>query len=272
MGLTGKLSLGAALPALAVYLAAFAAVALGQRSFEYLPSGEPQAPQALGIARAEVLTLTTSDAERLRAWYVPPAEGRPLLLYLHGNGGSLETRARRFQLMTATGDGLLAVEYRGYPGSTGQYTEAGLHRDADALYARARELGFAPGQIVIVGESLGTGAAVQLAARVPCAALVLDSGFSSAVDVAAGQFWMFPVRLVMQDQFRSIDYIGAVKAPLLMVHGEADTVVPIAFGEKLLAAAPGAKKMIRLPGAGHLAMGTVIPDVLAWIDGAVPGG
>src|SRR6202012_5196968 len=120
-------------------------------------------------------------------------------------------------------------------------------------------LNIPPGRLVIMGESLGTGLAVALAARAPSAALVLDSPYSSVADVAAAQFWMFPVRLLLRDQFRSDRSIGRVRVPLLMVHGSADRIIPLRFAERLFALAPEPKQFIRVDGAGHLAMDTVLP-------------
>ena len=120
-----------------------------------------------------------------------------------------------------------------------------------------------------MGESLGTGVAVDLAARHEVGALVLDSPYSSTVDVAAARYWMFPVRLLMRDQFRSDEKIGKVAAPVLMIHGAADAAIPIRFGEKLFALANQPKQFIRLDGVGHLALGPATAQVLQWIDQAV---
>ena len=117
-----------------------------------------------------------------------------------------------------------------------------------------------------MGESLGTGVAVDLAARHQVGALVLDSPYSSTVDVAAARYWMFPVRLLMLDRFRSDEKIGRVAAPVLMVHGTADATIPIRFAEKLFALTKAPKDFLPVEGAGHLALGLVIPQVLQWID------
>ena len=252
--------------AVALYLLVLTALTIGQRHFLYFPGGVPRAPKDVGLARGTDITIRTEDGESLRAWYVPPREGRPVLLYFHGNGGSLESRAERFAILTATGDGLLATEYRGYPGSSGAISEAGLHRDADATYGYALSLGLPPDRLVIIGESLGTGVAVALAVHHPSAALVLDSPYSSIADVAADRFWMFPVRLVLWDPFRSDRLIGRVTVPVLMVHGSADEVIAIRFADKLFGLANEPKQFIRVEGAGHLAMGYRLPQVLDWID------
>jgi len=193
------------LACLALYLVVLAALTLGQRKLLYFPYSRVAAPAAVGLAKAQVLHLQTEDGETLLAWFVAPSPGRPLILYFHGNSNGLADTGERFRDLTETGDGLLAVEYRGYPGSTGFPSEQGLLRDAEATYAEALALGVPAGRIVAMGESLGSGVAVDLAARREVGALVLDSPYSSVVDVAAARLWMFPVRGLMSDTFQRED-------------------------------------------------------------------
>ena len=255
-----------AIAGVVVYLAALALLWVAQRRLLYVPFGAIETPAVAGLPGAEVITLTTEDGETLRGWFVPPRDGRPVVLYFHGNGGSLENRAQRFATLTQTGDGLLAIDYRGYPGSSGSPSEAGLKRDADAAYAYLGRRQVPADRLVVVGESLGTGLAVAVAAAHPCAALVLDSPYSSIADVAAAQFPFAPIRLILHDQFRSDLSIGRVTAPILMVHGTGDQEIPLRFAEKLYALAPEPKQLMRIEGAGHLAMEYVLPQVMDWID------
>ncbi len=250
----------------ALYLAALAIIAFGQRKFMYFPYAREAAPASVGLPQAKILHLRTDDDETLLAWFIAPAPGRPLILYFHGNANALGELGPRFQQLTATGAGILGVEYRGYAGSTGSPFEDGLLRDGEAAYAEAMALGFAPASIVVMGESLGSGVAVDLASRHPLGAVVLDAPYSATVDVAQWRFPMFPVRWLMRDQFRSDQKIGKVCAPLLIVHGTADWTIPVRFGEKLFALANAPKEFIRIEGAGHPALESAIPDVLQWID------
>ena len=120
---------------------------------------------------------------------------------------------------------MLIVSYRGYSGSTGSPTEAGLLEDARAAYALARE--HAPAaRIVLYGESLGTGVAVALAAEVEAGAVVLDAAFTSAADVARTRYPFVPIGLLMHDQFDSAARIAAVEEPVLLMHGTADPITP----------------------------------------------
>ena len=250
-----------------LYLAALLALAVFQRRLLYLPKPLEVSPAAAGLGSAQVLRLHTPDGETLLAWYIPPAPTRPLILYFHGNADRLADKAERFRRLTATGHGLLAVEYRGFAGSTGSPTEQGLLIDAETAYARALSLGAKPSRLVVLGESLGSGVAVALAARYEVGAIVLDSPYS-VVAVAARRYWMFPVRWLMRDTFRSDVRIGKITAPLLMVHGTRDEPFP-SLGEKLFALANEPKEFVRLEGAGHLALERVIPKVLQWMDGAM---
>jgi fermentation-respiration switch protein FrsA (DUF1100 family) len=173
------------------------------------------------------------------------------VLYFQGNTGGLNLRAERFRILIADGTGLLALCYRGYGGSTGKPNEDGLIRDARAAYdfARAR---YPAQHIVLFGESLGTAVAVALAAEREIGALILDAPFTSAADFGAAAYPFAPVRWVMKNSFHSDERIARVSAPLLVLHGERDTIIPIVFGERLFALAREPKRMVRFPDGGHV--------------------
>jgi fermentation-respiration switch protein FrsA (DUF1100 family) len=222
-----------------------------QRALMYFPDTARTPPAVAGLPQAEEITLTTEDGERLIAWHVPPRADRPVLLYFHGNGGALNLRAHRFSWVAGEGFGLLGLSYRGYGGSTGAPTEDGLIRDARAAYAFAAAR-YPAGRIVLWGESLGTAIAVALAAERDIAGLILDAPFTSAADVGASAYRFAPVRWLIKDSFRSDRRIGRVSAPLLVLHGERDRIVPISFGERLFALAHEPKRMVRFPQGGHV--------------------
>jgi uncharacterized protein len=212
------------------------------------------APAMAGLPEAQEIELDTPDGERVIAWHVPPRGDQPVILYFHGNGGSLRGRVERFRALTADGSGLVALSYRGYGGSSGRPSESGLLADAGAAYAFALAR-YPADRIVLWGESLGTGVAVALAADKPVARVILESPFTSAVDIAARRYWFVPVRWLMKDQFRSDLRVGKVAAPVLVLHGERDAVVPIALGERLYALINAPKRFVRFPGAGHNDLG-----------------
>jgi fermentation-respiration switch protein FrsA (DUF1100 family) len=203
-----------------------------------------------GLKDFQDLVLTTSDGERLVGWWKPPQPGKAIILYFHGNGGGLWNRRFRAQALTASGRGLLMISYRGYSGSTGTPTEAGLHLDVRATYDWVAQ-SYEPSRLIAYGESLGTGVAVRLASEQPLAGLILDAPYTSTADVASLIYWYVPVRWLMRDQFRSLDIIERVKAPILILHGTNDRIIPFAFGERLYAAAPEPKRFIRIEGGNH---------------------
>jgi fermentation-respiration switch protein FrsA (DUF1100 family) len=149
----------------------------------------------------------------------------------------------------------VALSYRGYGGSSGSPTEEGLINDARTAYAFAAAR-YAPERIVLWGESLGSGLATALAAEKPVARVVLQSPFTSAADIGARRYWFVPVRLLMKDQYRSDLRVGKVTAPVLVLHGESDDIVPIAFGEQLYGLITAPKRFVRFPGGGHNDLGS----------------
>ena len=134
--------------------------------------------------------------------------------------------------------------------------------DGGALAAHEALIGkgVTPDRIMLVGESLGTGVAVQLAAQRAVAAVALEAPYTATVDVAAERYWWLPVRLLMKDQFRSRDAISRVTAPLLVQHGDADTIIPVAQGRALFTMASEPKQLVVIPGAGH----DIISDPAVW--------
>jgi hypothetical protein len=252
----------------AIYILMTAGLAVFQRRLQYFPDRHLADPAQAGMSGVEDLRLTTDDGETLVAWYVPAKDGHPLILYFHGNGGALADRAPRFDALTACGYGLLAISYRGYGGSTGSPTEKGLMTDAETAYLEARARGYDGGRIVLMGESLGTGVATALAATHEAAALVLDSPFSSAMEVAAAHYAIFPVHWLMRDRFRSDLAIGNVHIPVLVLHGDADDIVPISLARRLFELANEPKTFMLVPGGKHLVLGSaeVFARVCEWID------
>jgi fermentation-respiration switch protein FrsA (DUF1100 family) len=238
--------------AVLIYGAMVVAMYVLQRSVMYpAPQQTRTAPAAAGFPQAQEIILDAADGEKIVTWHVPPQAGRPVIIFFHGNGEVIAWRVQRFRELTAAGIGLVAVSYRGYGGSTGSPSEAGLIADAEAAYRFAAER-YAPERIVPWGYSLGSGVAVALASKHPVGKLILEAPFTSAADIGAAAFPYLPVRWLLKDGFHSDERIGAVHAPLLVMHGEKDTVVPIRFGEKLFAVANEPKRMVRFPQGDHV--------------------
>ena len=233
-----------------LYVGMAAILYFSQRSMMYFPETVHTTPTQAGFPEAEEVTLTAADGARLVAWHVAPREGRPIVLYFHGNGGALHYRVERFRKLVRDGIGLLGLEYRGYAGSSGSPSEAGLIADGEAAYAFAAAR--YPGkQIVLWGESLGSGVAVALAAEKPVGRVILEAPFTSAVAVAGLRYWYLPVRLLMKDQYRSDERIEKITAPVLILHGAHDHVVPFAMGERLFEETKAPKHIVKFIDGDH---------------------
>ena len=232
----------------AIYLAPVSYLYVFQRSFVFKPGGELAAPADKGLAGVDVRSFEMADGVRLTGWHAPAEAGKPSVLYFHGNAGNLSGRSERFRTILASGFGLLAASYRGYPGSQGNPSERHLISDGLALYDW---LAGQNDQVVVHGESLGTGIAVAVAARRDARAVVLEAPYTAAVDIAANQYPWMPVSLLMTDQFRSRERIRAVSEPLLIVHGSDDQVIPVGHGRRLFALAGEPKTLAVIDGARH---------------------
>lgn len=240
------------LAGLFTYLGLLAMLYLRQREMLYPRDPARAELAAARLPAAEEVTLVSADGERLVAWVVPPRTGKPVLLYFHGNAGNLGRpgRAGRFRALTEDGTGLFAVSYRGYGGSTGTPSEQGLHLDARAAYGAAAER-FGAGRLVGYGESLGSGVVLRLAAEAPLQAVILEAPYLSAAAVAQDLYPYIPVSWLMKDQFRSDEAIALVRAPVMVLHGERDRVVPFAQGQALFGLANEPKRFVRFPSGGH---------------------
>ncbi len=236
-------------------IVAYAAIALGmyvfQRKLQYHAENKGLTPQGVGIIGASVETLTAADGERIILWHAPAKAGMPTILYLHGNAGEIGDRPLRFNYYHSRGFGVAYLSYRGFGGSSGSPSEAGLVADATAAYDWLLARGVEPNRIALLGESLGSGVAVQLAAKREVGAVALEAPYTSTVEVAAKIYWWLPVHVLMKDQFKSIDFIAAVVAPLLIIHGEEDGLIPVDYGKRLFAAANQPKELEIVPGFGH---------------------
>lgn len=233
------------------YFGGLVALFFMQRSILFpIPPVARTSPEAAGFPQAEERVLTTADGEKVIVWHVPAKPGHPVVLYFHGNGDYLAGFFGRFRELMSDGTGIVALSFRGYAGSSGKPSEQGLLQDAAAAYAFTSAR-YGAERIVVWGFSLGTGAAVAVAAEQPVGKLILEAPYTSIADVAAAAFPIFPVRLFIRDPLHSDARIARVKAPLLIMHGTDDATVPIRFGERLFALAHEPKQFVRFPGGGH---------------------
>jgi len=223
---------------------------LNQRSFVFLPTGALASPEEKGLRGVTVETVAMADGTDVTVWRAPPArEGAPTVLYLHGNSSNVSARYKRFEQILGSGFGLYAPSYRGYAGSAGTPSEDALISDALEHYDRAAEAG-AP--VILHGESLGTGVATAVAAERPGAALlVLEAPYTALVDMASERYPWLPVALLMKDPMPTRERIETVAMPVLIVHGTADRIIPVAHGKRLYEYAPEPKELVLLEGVDH---------------------
>jgi fermentation-respiration switch protein FrsA (DUF1100 family) len=221
----------------------------------YIPDrSEPPPPAQLGLPEVSAIRLATEDGLSLLAWWLPPPDAAaPVVLFLHGNAGNLAHRAGRAAAFRAAGQGALLVGWRGYGGNPGRPDEAGLVRDARAALAWLGGEGIGPARIGVWGESLGTAIALHLAASrpVPVGAVVLESPFTSLVDVARVHYPLIPAGLLLRDRFDSLSRVGAVTVPMLILTGGRDRLVPPGMGQRLAEAAGAPVETWQAPLADH---------------------
>ena len=221
---------------------------LGQRRLLYLPYASVPSPEAVGLSDVRELDVRTADGLTLGTWYVPSqGSGTPAatVIVFNGNAGNRAHRAPLARRLADAGYAAVVFDYRGYGGNVGSPSEAGLLADARAvLMAVSKVGGVDAGRLVYLGESLGSGVAVQLALERPPAALVLRSPFTSLTDVAAHHYWFLPVRRLLWDRFDSLSRIAQLRCPLLVVAGNRDSVVPFALSRRLFDAAPQPKAFV----------------------------
>lgn len=218
--------------------------------FIYSPMRYPQGAWELQ-ARAGAVDrwLTTSDGTRLNAWWFPKPNARFATLFLHGNAGNVTHRIDHAQAVLNAGSAFLVVDYRGYGKSQGQPSERGLYQDADAAYADLLHLGYPPERILVQGESLGTAIAVDLATRKQCAGVILESPLMSAGRMA-GKVLPFLGPLVVRG-YDTYSKISRVHAPLMVIHGDADEIVPFSQGKAVFDVANEPKQFWPVSGAHH---------------------
>jgi fermentation-respiration switch protein FrsA (DUF1100 family) len=223
-----------------------------QRALMYYPSQDLPSPKAAGVPEMAVVRLETADGLALVSWYAwAVAPGRPTIVYFQGNAGNLAGRAVKVRSFLDRGYGVLLVGYRGYGGNPGVPSERGLVADGHAALGFLAGRGVPSEQMVLLGESLGSAVAVRLAGESTVGAVILEAPFTSAADAAQQAFPLLPVTPFIEDPYDSLSRIDRIGAPLLIVHGEQDRIVPVDQGRHLLAAAQAPKQGVFLPFAGH---------------------
>lgn len=226
------------------------------------PSNYPQAAPA-GF---RLVHTRTDDGLRLSAFYRPAAPGKKTVLFFHGNGDNMSGAIEATRGPATAGHGLMLAEYRGYGGNPGSPDEAGLYRDGEAAMRWLEQAGVKARDVVIIGNSIGSGPATEMALRHDVAALILVSGFSDLPSVVKSQVSLIP-RWLVRDRFDNSAKLAGVKAPVYLMHGDADTLVKPDNLDRLVRARPDAT-VTRVGGAGHeLAYTPPAQKILTkWVD------
>ncbi len=259
---------------LVVYGALVVGLFLVQRQLMYFPDSRTPEPARAGVPEMREVTLTTEDGLRLMAWYRPAqTPDGPVIVFFHGNAGNIGDRGAKIRPFIDAGFGVMLVSSRGYGGNPGSPTEEGLNRDGRAAMEFLSNNGVPSRGVVLYGESLGSGVAVEMATERPVGGVVLEAPFTSVADVAASQFFFVPARYLVRDRFDSLSKIDAIGAPLLILHGERDRVISVRYGRRLFAAARQPKTSLFYPGGGHndLYNFGAGADVVAFVRGIFPG-
>jgi fermentation-respiration switch protein FrsA (DUF1100 family) len=227
-----------------------------QRGMMYYPWKDVPVPAASGVPEMRPVRLTTADGLTLTSWHFPASAERPTVVLFHGNAGHVGHRGFKARVFLDAGFGLVLVGYRGFGGNEGRPNEAGLYADGRAALAFLAASGVPNRRIVLYGESLGSGIATQLALEAardgnPVGAVVLEAPFSSMAAAAQHHYPYLPAYWLVKDRYASIDKIAGIGAPLLVVHGERDGVVPVRMGREIFAAAREPKEALWLVKADH---------------------
>lgn len=228
-------------------------LALFQRDMIYHPDSSLPPPDQVGVPEMVPVPVRTSDGVVVTGWYAPAADAtRPTIVFCHGNARTLAHRAHKARWLLDAGFGVFLVGYRGYGGNPGRPSEQGLYADARAVVGWLTGRDILPERLVLYGESLGTGVVTQLATEMNnLAAMILEAPFTRLPDLAPPYLLPGFAPALMLDHYDSLSKITEVRAPLLVLHGEHDGIVPVAMGRRLLGAAGGNAEGVFLAEAGH---------------------
>ena len=243
-----RVAVGAVVFMVIAYLGGLVAMVVFQRDLQYDRSGRLFALSETTLTAAEQVEIPVGQGGQVTGWYEAPAAGKPTILYFRGNSQSFSREHVRYEAFVAAGYGFLAFDYRGFPGSPGELTQAHVLEDSLAAFDWLKAKG-AP--IVLWGRSLGSGPATYVASEREADALLLETPFLSAVSVAAERYPYLPVGLLMSDQYPVNEWIRTVTEPVHVAHGTADTTIPFHHGQDVLALAPHADGIFVVDGAEH---------------------
>ena len=216
-----------------VYLLVTLGLYIFQRGLLYHPVENNYYGDKLTV-NIEKVKITTDDNIDLLAWYhKKDIKKYKTILYFHGNAGSLENRIHKINHFKDMNINFILLAWRGFSGNKGKPTEQGLYQDARSAVKWLINQGVTEENIIIYGESLGTGVATEIAQNKNFAGIILESPFTSMIAAAKSKYPIFPIRLLLKDKYESDKKIKNIKSPILVMHGEIDKIVPFWMGEKM---------------------------------------
>ncbi len=232
-----------------ILFAIFTLIYVFQRHLIYFPDKKEPLPEAFQASDMQVVVIPTKDGLSLRSWYKPAINKQPTVLLFHGNAGHIGYRMPLARTLINEGFGVFLLEYRGYGGNKGNPTEQGLYEDARAALQFLQQQGVKPAQLVVYGESLGTGVATKMAAVHSVCALILQSPFTSLADVGRYHYPWLPIK--PRDHFNSLERMHEIHTPVLILHGKRDQIVPYDQGVTLFRQAQQPKSFITFEHGSH---------------------
>jgi len=234
-----------------IYLAALGWTYFNQRALLYFPEKGMLEISEYDLPGMQDLRIQSADGAKLQLWYKEPHPGMPMVLYLHGNSYHLGHHAGQFREIVELGYGLAAVAYHGFSMSEGEPSKKAILEDAEAAVKFLNDRGFSNKDILLIGESLGSGVAVETAVHHRFGGVFLITPYTSLANRAQEIYWYFPARYLLTDNFVSEDKIHLIDAPLFMVHGTSDSVIPHTHSQKIFELAREPKKVLFYEGKGH---------------------
>ena len=204
-----------------------------QRNLLYHPSENNYSGDKLDVSIIKVKIITQDDIELLSWYHNKDIDKYKTILFLHGNAGSLENRIHKINHLKDMNVNFLLVAWRGFSGNKGKPTEKGLYEDARSAVAWLKSKGVKENNIIIYGESLGTGVATEIAQNRNFAGIILESPFTSMIDSGKDKYPYLPVRLLLKDKYESDKKIKNINRPILIMHGKVDNIVPFHMGKRI---------------------------------------
>lgn len=236
---------------LIIYLGVIVYIFVKQRTLLYHPEHEIVGLEQFDMPNTEEIFLTTKDGVKIQTWYRKPDEGKEMVIFYHGNSGHIPQRIDKLKELKEMGYGFIIPAWRGFGKSEGSPTEEGIYNDARATIDFIKKEGYDLKNVIVVGESLGSGIATKMATENEFKGLFLITPYTTIADRAAEIYFYIPVKSLLKDNFDNINNISHVKEPVFIIHGDNDNIIPHAHSLKIIEKANEPKKLIIYPGVNH---------------------